>query len=76
LDYLRTRKYVSAYDLARDLNIGEHEVELILGLLLSEGVIVEYKYKSACNVCPLGKTCIKSECINNLRIFRLKNYRK
>lgn len=74
LSYLKVKRYVSTYDLVKDLNIREHEAELILGLLLSEGMITKCEYRSECGTCPLSKTCVKRN-TNNLRVFRLNNGR-
>ena len=72
IDLLRSRKYLSSEELARELGLSSEEVSTLLGVLLAEGVIDEVRVTHQCSTCPLRGFCSVVEGCKDLRVFKLR----
>lgn len=70
LKYLRVRGCVMISELEDVLGMSRSEVELVLGLLLSQGIISEVKGLHPCSVCSLASGCILKYS-SNVRVYRV-----
>lgn len=68
LRYLSARRCVTVSDLERGLGLSRSEVESVVGLLLSEGIISEAREELQCGRCPLTGKC-------TLKYYRVRVYR-
>lgn len=70
LKYLRVRGCVTLSELEGVLGMSKGEVELVLGLLLSQGIINEVEGLHPCSVCSLASGC-RLKYSSNVRVYRV-----
>ena len=75
VNLLRSRKYLSSEELARELGLSNEEVSMLLGVLLAEGIIDEVRITHQCSTCPLRGFCSIVRNCKDLRVFKLRNSR-
>jgi len=65
----------SVNELRKLLNVDEALFESILGLLTSEGIIEEVKYRLPCDKCPIKSSCpiTSGRGRGNTRMYKLSN---
>lgn len=70
LEYLNVKKCITVSELGNVLGMSRGEVELVLGLLLSQGIISEVKELHPCGSCSLASVC-KLKYSSNVRVYRM-----
>lgn len=69
---LESKGYVTTNDLMHYLGISLQEVNTLLGILISEGIVEEVDLRSRCGSCPISSSChMKSGRI--LKAFKLRS---
>lgn len=70
--YLRNKGCVTVDDLINDFSLSFSEVNVLLGILIAEGIVEEVEAFSSCKSCSLNSLCGNHKRGRSFKIFKLK----